>query len=204
MKQLIILFTFFLSVSAFAETNQNSPEQAVRIMMDSMKNYTAAPKSGKISSIAVSNNLLIDQKIRKVFNYPHLIHNSLSPSWNKLSKTQQQNMLTKLSRVIELTAYPRGGYYFKTATVQIGTNTSTNKIASVPVDFTLKGTTLKSIFLLSDDGSGYQVIDYVLDGKSLIKLYRNQFSHIISRKGLSYFIKKVNSRYKLLSKIYSR
>lgn len=201
----IFVFSFLIaSVSLFAETNQSDPKQSVYTMMDSMKNYKQAPKHGKLSAASISNNLELDARIRAVFNYPNLIQGSLSIYWKKLKPAQQTNLLIKLRRVIELTAYPRGGYYFKEARVDIGNPSLSGKIASVPVDFTLKGTVLKSVFQLKDEGKGYQVIDYILGGKSLIQLYRGQFSHIIQKKGLSYFIKKVEARYKLLTSLYSK
>lgn len=134
-----------------------------------------------------NENKRISNEIEKIFNYRALIIGSLIDHWDKMSKEQQNDFYTSFKGVIEVIAYPQGGYFYNNSrntfkkavydgdrAVIVSENYNIDKDMDFPISYVFK-----------KYDNAWTLVDVEMSQHSLVDMYRLQINRVVQKKGVA-------------------
>lgn len=134
-----------------------------------------------------NENKKTSDEIEKIFNYRALIVGSLIDHWDNMTKEQQNDFYTSFKGVIEVIAYPQGGYFYtnsKNTFKKSIFNGDRAVIASQNYNID-KDIDISISYIFKKNNNNWTLVDVEMNDHSLIDAYRLQINRIVQKKGVA-------------------
>ena len=178
------MFTpFTVSASQITDDLKNTIDEIIKIVTDeSLKNDQQA-RRGKIR-----------RTIAKRFNYRQMVMRSLAKSWNDRTPQEREEFIQLFKKLLE-NSYARKIESYRDEKINYLNEIIKGNYAQVKTEIVRKDGNIAVDYRLIKEANGdWKVYDFVIEGVSMIRNYRSQFSRIIQKDSYKELVKKLSAK----------
>jgi phospholipid transport system substrate-binding protein len=144
-----------------------------------------------------SNPSLKREKLRQViglrFNYEQMVMRSLGKSYKDRSDAEQKEFTSLFKKLLE-NSYARKIENYKDEKIKYVDEKIKGKYAMVRTQIVRKDGVVDVDYKMLKDAGQWLVYDFVIEGVSLIRNYKSQFSKIISTESYAELVRKLSKK----------
>ena len=144
-----------------------------------------------------SNPVLRREKLRKViglrFNYKQMVMRSLAKNYKSRSDAERKEFTLLFKKLLE-NSYASKIENYKDETINYVGEQVKGKYALVRTQIVRKDGVIDVDYKMLKDGGQWLVYDFVIEGVSLIRNYKSQFSKIISTESYEALVSKLRKK----------
>ncbi|MEE3253084.1 MAG: ABC transporter substrate-binding protein [Nitrospinota bacterium] len=190
----ILLIFLLIPVLSWAELGKKSPEAAVKILLNEIKQIVEGDELSEDQKAANKKHSNIALSILKV---PEISQKALGKYWAKHSAKQQDQFKKLLGDLFVYVAFPSSAKFF--ADLDLVYRTSKRKKDMMVVPLTViheKEGEVDIDFWLKQSSKNWLVVDVVLDGISMRNNLRSQFYKILKKNGFDELVRRMEKKLK--------
>ena len=188
----IIYFLFALPIGA--ETDQNTPEAAVKILLNEIKQIVEGDSLSEVQKAANQKHSNIALGILKV---PEISRKALGKYWSKHSVKEQKIFEELLVGLFVHVAFPSSSKFFANLNFVYGKSKSKKDVMVVPLTVVHEKEGEVDIhFRMKQSGEKWLVVDVILDGVSMRNNLRSQFYKILKKNDFSELTRRMKKKLK--------
>ena len=184
---LIVVSLFFSAGEVFAESKITAD---LRRTIDQVMEIVADPN-------LKSNPVLKREKLRQViglrFNFKQMVMRSLAKNYKDLSDEERKEFTLLFKKLLE-NSYASKIENYKNEKVKYIDEKIKGKYAMVRTQIVRKDGVVDVDYKMLNDGGQWLVYDFVIEGVSLIRNYKSQFSKIISTESYAALLSKLSKK----------
>ncbi len=198
MRNLItIAFTitlFVLTTSASANSDNQSPEFAVKKLLGEIKQIV---NKDSLSDAEKTENKKHSDIALSVLKVPEISQKALGKYWSKHSEEQQKQFQTLLGNLFVHVAFPSSAKFFANLDIVYGKTKSKKDMMVVPLTVVHEKEGEVDIdFRMKQTEAGWQVVDVILDGVSMRNNLRSQFYKILKKNDFKELVRRMEKKLK--------
>lgn len=188
------LFVFLLgAVSSWAEAEKKSPEAAVNILLNEIKQIVG----GGLSDDQKAANKEHSDIAISILKVPEISRKALGKYWARHSREQQGRFQKLLEELFVYVAFPGSAKFFADMDLVYGKSKSKKNTAVVPVTVIHKKEGEVDInFRMEQSGESWLVVDVILDGVSMRNNLRSQFYKILKKNDFDELVRRMEKKLK--------
>jgi phospholipid transport system substrate-binding protein len=184
---LITVSLFFSTGAVFAESKITA---SIRGTIDQVMEIITDPN-------LKSNPVLKREKLRQVislrFNFKQMVMRSLAKDYKDRSDTERKEFTSLFKRLLE-NSYASKIENYKDETINYVDEKVKGKYAMVRTQIVRKDGVVDVDYKMLNNGDQWLVYDFVIEGVSLIRNYKSQFSKIISTESYEALVSKLRKK----------
>ena len=156
----------------------------------------------KVIKIVQDEALTNDKQARRValrktiaerFNYRQMVMRSLAKNWDARSDQERQEFIALFKSLLE-NSYANKLEAYKDEEINYLDEMIKGKYALVKTEVVRKSSTIGVDYKLIQENGNWQVYDFVIEGVSMIRNYRSQFTKIIRRDSYEVLVQKLTDK----------
>ena len=156
----------------------------------------------KVIKIVQDEALKNDKQARRValrktiaerFNYRQMVMRSLAKNWDARSDQERQEFIALFKSLLE-NSYANKLEAYKDEKINYLDEMIKGKYALVKTEVVRKSSTIGVDYKLIQENGNWQVYDFVIEGVSMIRNYRSQFTKIIRRDSYEVLVQKLTDK----------
>ena len=156
----------------------------------------------KVIKIVQDEALKNDKQARRValrktiaerFNYRQMVMRSLAKNWDARSDQERQEFIALFKSLLE-NSYANKLEAYKDEEINYLDEMIKGKYALVKTEVVRKSSTIGVDYKLIQENGNWQVYDFVIEGVSMIRNYRSQFTKIIRRDSYEVLVQKLTDK----------
>jgi len=156
----------------------------------------------KVIKIVQDEALTNDKQARRValrkiiaerFNYRQMVMRSLAKNWDVRSDQERQEFIALFKSLLE-NSYANKLEAYKDEEINYLDEMIKGKYALVKTEVVRKSSTIGVDYKLIQEKGSWQVYDFVIEGVSMIRNYRSQFTKIIRRDSYEVLVQKLTEK----------
>jgi len=156
----------------------------------------------KVIKIVQDEALTNDKQARRValrkiiaerFNYRQMVMRSLAKNWDVRSDQERQEFIALFKSLLE-NSYANKLEAYKDEEINYLDEMIKGKYALVKTEVVRKSSTIGVDYKLIQENGNWQVYDFVIEGVSMIRNYRSQFTKIIRRDSYEVLVQKLTDK----------
>ena len=156
----------------------------------------------KVIKIVQDEALTNDKQARRValrktiaerFNYRQMVMRSLAKNWDTRSDQERQEFIALFKSLLE-NSYANKLEAYKDEEINYLDEMIKGKYALVKTEVVRKSSTIGVDYKLIQENGNWQVYDFVIEGVSMIRNYRSQFTKIIRRDSYEVLVQKLTDK----------
>ena len=156
----------------------------------------------KVIKIVQDEALTNDKQARRValrkiiaerFNYRQMVMRSLAKNWDVRSDQERQEFIALFKSLLE-NSYANKLEAYKDEEINYLDEMIKGKYALVKTEVVRKSRTIGVDYKLIQEKGSWQVYDFVIEGVSMIRNYRSQFTKIIRRDSYEVLVQKLTDK----------
>ena len=156
----------------------------------------------KVIKIVQDEALKNDKQARRValrkiigerFNYRQMVRRSLAKNWDARSDQERQKFIELFKSLLE-NSYANKLEAYKDEEINYLDEMIKGKYALVKTEVVRKSSTIGVDYKLIQENGNWQVYDFVIEGVSMIRNYRSQFTKIIRRDSYEVLVQKLTDK----------
>ena len=156
----------------------------------------------KVIKIIQDEALKNDKQARRValrktiaerFNYRQMVMRSLAKNWDARSDQERQEFIALFKSLLE-NSYANKLEAYKDEEINYLDEMIKGKYALVKTEVVRKSSTIGVDYKLIQENGNWQVYDFVIEGVSMIRNYRSQFTKIIRRDSYEVLVQKLTDK----------
>jgi len=156
----------------------------------------------KVIKIVQDEALTNDKQARRValrkiiaerFNYRQMVMRSLAKNWDVRSDQERQEFIALFKSLLE-NSYANKLEAYKDEEINYLDEMIKGKYALVKTEVVRKSSTIGVDYKLIQENGNWQVYDFVIEGVSMIRNYRSQFTKIIRRDSYEVLVQKLTEK----------
>ena len=132
---------------------------------------------------------IIDER----FNYRQMVMRSLAKNWDALSDQERQEFTALFKSLLE-NSYASKLEAYRDEKINYLDEIIKGKYALVKTEVVRKSTTIGVDYKLIQENGNWQIYDFVIEGVSMIRNYRSQFTKIIRRDSYEVLVQKLTDK----------
>jgi phospholipid transport system substrate-binding protein len=180
------LMLLFCSQSVFASEITKSVkatiDEVINIVTDeSLKNQVSTRREK------------IRQAIAKRFNFHQMVMRSLAQDWKNRTPKEQKEFQDLFKRLLE-NSYASKIESYSDEKINYSDEIVKGKYALVKTEIVRKDSTIEVDYKLIKNNGEWMVYDFVIEGVSMIRNYRSQFSKIIRKDSYEVLVQKLSDK----------
>ena len=157
-----------------------------------------------VNDEALKNDLparraILRKTINAQFNYRQMVMRSLAKNWDVRSAEEQQLFIALFKSLLE-NSYANKLESFSNEKINYLDEVVKGEYALVKTEVVRKATTMRVDYKLIRENGVWQVYDFVIEGVSMIRNYKSQFTKIIRRDSYEALVKKLTKKINELEK----
>jgi len=184
---LIVVSLFFSAGEVFAESKITAD---IRGTIDQVMEIIVDPN-------LKSNPVLKREKLRQViglrFNFKQMVMRSLAKNYKDRSDTERKEFTSLFKKLLE-NSYARKIENYKDEQIKYVDEKIKGKYAMVRTQIVRKDGVVDVDYKMLKEGDQWLVYDFVIEGVSLIRNYKSQFSKIISTESYEALVSKLSKK----------
>jgi phospholipid transport system substrate-binding protein len=156
----------------------------------------------KVIEIVKDETLKNDQQARRValrktiderFNYRQMVMRSLAKNWDARSGQERQEFIALFKSLLE-NSYAHKLESYKNEKINYLDEIIKGKYALVKTEVVRRSSTIGVDYKLINENGNWKVYDFVIEGVSMIRNYRSQFTKIIRRDSYEVLVQKLKEK----------
>ena len=156
----------------------------------------------KVIKIVQDEALTNDKQARRValrkiiaerFNYRQMVMRSLAKNWDARSDQERQEFIALFKSLLE-NSYANKLEAYKDEEINYLDEMIKGEYALVKTEVVRKSSTIGVDYKLIQENGNWQVYDFVIEGVSMIRNYRSQFTKIIRRDSYEVLVQKLTDK----------
>lgn len=181
-----ILLLLVCSQSVFASDISNSLKATIDEVIDivtdeNLKNQISARREK------------LRQAIGKRFNYHQMVMRSLAKDWKKRTPQEQKEFQALFKRLLE-NSYASKIESYSDEKIDYVDEIIKGNFALVKTEIVRKDSTISVDYKLIKSNGEWQVFDFVIEGVSMIRNYRSQFTKIIRKESYEVLVQRLSAK----------
>jgi phospholipid transport system substrate-binding protein len=158
----------------------------------------------KVIKIVQDEALKNDKQARRValrktiaerFNYRQMVMRSLAKNWDARSDQERQEFIRLFKSLLE-NSYASKLEAYRDEEINYLDEIIKGKYALVKTEVVRKSSTIGVDYKLIQENGNWQIYDFVIEGVSMIRNYRSQFTKIIRRDSYEVLVQKLTDKIK--------
>ena len=189
-----LLVFFFVLVSSWAGGAEKSPEAAVKILLNEIKQIVEGNGLSDVKKVANKKHSDIAVSILKV---SEISQKALGKYWKKHSAEQQDQFQKLLEDLFVHVAFPSSAKFFANLDLMYGKSKSKKDMTVVPITIVHEKEGEVDIdFKMKQSAKKWLVVDVILDGVSMRNNLRSQFYKILKKNDFNELIRRMEKKLK--------
>ena len=140
-----------------------------------------------------ARRVALRKTIAKRFNYRQMVRRSLAKNWDARSDQERQEFIALFKSLLE-NSYANKLEAYKDEEINYLDEMIKGKYALVKTEVVRKSSTIGVDYKLIQENGNWQVYDFVIEGVSMIRNYRSQFTKIIRRDSYEVLVQKLTEK----------
>jgi phospholipid transport system substrate-binding protein len=133
------------------------------------------------------------EAINRRFNYRQMVMRSLAKSWDARSDQERQEFIALFKSLLE-NSYANKLEAYQDEKINYVSEIIKGKYALVKTEVVRKSSTIGVDYKLIQENGNWKVYDFVIEGVSMIRNYRSQFTKIIRRDSYEVLVQKLTDK----------
>ena len=142
-----------------------------------------------------ARRVALRKTIAERFNYRQMVMRSLAKNWDARSDQERQEFIALFKSLLE-NSYANKLEAYKDEEINYLDEMIKGKYALVKTEVVRKSSTIEVDYKLIQENGNWQVYDFVIEGVSMIRNYRSQFTKIIRRDSYEVLVQKLTDKIK--------
>jgi phospholipid transport system substrate-binding protein len=142
---------------------------------------------------------ILRKTINAQFNYRQMVMRSLAKNWDLRSAEEQQVFIVLFKSLLE-NSYANKLESFSNEKINYLDEVVKGEYALVKTEVVRKATTVRVDYKLIRENGVWQVYDFVIEGVSMVRNYRAQFTKIIHKHSYEILVQKLTDKINALKK----
>ena len=189
-----LLVFFFVLVPSWAGGAEKSPEAAVKILLNEIKQIVEGNGLSDVKKVANKKHSDIAVSILKV---SEISQKALGKYWKKHSAEQQDQFQKLLEDLFVHVAFPSSAKFFANLDLMYGKSKSKKDMTVVPITIVHEKEGEVDIdFKMKQSAKKWLVVDVILDGVSMRNNLRSQFYKILKKNDFNELIRRMKKKLK--------
>ena len=194
LKIIAFIIYFLFAAPIGAETDQKTPEAAVKILLNEIKKIFEGDSLSEVEKAANQKHSNIALGILKV---PEISRKVLGKYWSKHSVDEQKIFEGLLTDLFVYVAFPSSAKFFVNLDLVYGKPKSKKDMMVVPLTVLHEKEGEVDIdFRMKKSADDWLVVDVILDGVSMRNNLRSQFYKILKKNDFSELIRRMEKKLK--------
>ena len=140
-----------------------------------------------------ARRLALRKTIDERFNYRQMVMRSLAKNWDARSDQERQEFIALFKSLLE-NSYANKLEAYRDEKINYLDEIIKGKYALVKTQVVRRSSTIKVDYKLIQENGNWQVYDFVIEGVSMIRNYRSQFTKIIRRDSYEVLVHKLTDK----------
>ena len=140
-----------------------------------------------------ARRVALRKTIAERFNYRQMVMRSLAKNWDARSDQERQEFIALFKSLLE-NSYANKLEAYKDEEINYLDEMIKGKYALVKTEVVRKSSTIGVDYKLIQEHGNWQVYDFVIEGVSMIRNYRSQFTKIIRRDSYEVLVQKLTEK----------
>ena len=189
-----LLVFFIMTFSSWAGSEDKSPEAAVKILLNEIKQIVEGNGLSDVKKAANKKHSDIAVSILKV---PEISQKALGKYWKKHSAEQQDQFQKLLRGLFVHVAFPSSAKFFASLDLMYGKSKSKKGMTVVPITVIHEKEGEVDIdFKMKQFAKNWLVVDVILDGASMRNSLRSRFYKILKKNDFNELIRRMKKKLK--------
>ncbi len=200
MRKQIMSAIFALIIAIPCSANGIEPLDALKVPVDQLLGILKDPQYQDAARKDAQREE-IWETIRQVFNFPVMAKLALARNWKKFTPQQRKEFTNLFAELLENTYVDKiQGGYEEEKIVYLGQKMVSDSKARVRTKILRSGVDVPIVYSMLKRNDVWKVYDVKIEGVSLIKNYRTQFSHILAKDSPAQLIERLKRKIDLQKK----
>jgi len=189
-----LLVFFFMTVLAWASSEEKSPKAAVKILLNEIKQIV---EGNGLSDVEKAANKKHSDIAVSILNVPEISQKALGKYWKKYSAEQQDQFQKLLEDLFVHVAFPSSAKFFTNLDLMYSKSKSKQDMIVVPITVVHEKEGEVDIdFKMKQSAKNWLVVDVILDGVSMRNNLRSQFYKILKKNDFNELIRRMKKKLK--------
>ena len=140
-----------------------------------------------------ARRVALRKTIAERFNYRQMVMRSLAKNWDARSDQERQEFIALFKSLLE-NSYANKLEAYQNEKINYVSEIIKGKYALVKTEVVRKSSTIGVDYKLIQENGNWQVYDFVIEGVSMIRNYRSQFTKIIRRDSYEVLVQKLTEK----------
>jgi phospholipid transport system substrate-binding protein len=140
-----------------------------------------------------ARRVALRKTIAERFNYRQMVIRSLAKNWDARSDQERQEFIVLFKSLLE-NSYASKLEAYRDEEINYLDEMIKGKYALVKTEVVRKSSTIEVDYKLIQENGNWQVYDFVIEGVSMIRNYRSQFTKIIRRDSYEVLVQKLTEK----------
>ena len=140
-----------------------------------------------------ARRVALRKTIAERFNYRQMVMRSLAKNWDARSDQERQEFIALFKSLLE-NSYANKLEAYKDEEINYLDEMIKGKYALVKTEVVRKSSTIGVDYKLIQENGNWKVYDFVIEGVSMIRNYRSQFTKIIRRDSYEVLVQKLTDK----------
>ena len=140
-----------------------------------------------------ARRVALRKTIAERFNYRQMVMRSLAKNWDTRSDQERQEFIALFKSLLE-NSYANKLEAYQNEKINYVSEIIKGKYALVKTEVVRKSSTIGVDYKLIQENGNWQVYDFVIEGVSMIRNYRSQFTKIIRRDSYEVLVQKLTDK----------
>ena len=136
---------------------------------------------------------VLRETINERFNYRQMVMRSLAKNWDARSDQERQEFIALFKSLLE-NSYANKLEAYQDEKIHYVSEIIKGKYALVKTEVVRKSSTIGVDYKLIQENGNWKVYDFVIEGVSMIRNYRSQFTKIIRRDSYEVLVQKLTDK----------
>ena len=147
----------------------------------------------KLKNNSESRRVALRKTIDQRFNYSQMVRRSLAKNWEPRSDQERREFI-KLFKVLLENSYASKLESYSDEKIKYIDEVVKGQYAQVRTEVVRSSSTIAVDYNLINENGMWKVYDFVIEGVSMIRNYRSQFTKIIRKESYEVLVKKLRSK----------
>ena len=140
-----------------------------------------------------ARRVALRKTIAERFNYRQMVIRSLAKNWDARSDQERQEFIVLFKSLLE-NSYANKLEAYQDEKINYVDEIVKGKYALVKTEVVRKSSTIRVDYKLIQENGNWKVYDFVIEGVSMIRNYRSQFTKIIRRDSYEVLVQKLTDK----------
>ena len=196
----VLFFVIGLSINLMTASVCLAGSDATSQLKNTIDEVIKIAKKDSMESSKGDRRIAMQKAIDERFNYSQMVRRSLGKTYDSLSDQKKQNFIKLFKGLLE-NSYASKLESYRDEKINFLDEVVKGKYALVKTNIVRSNNTIRVDYKLILGNGQWKVYDFVIEGVSMIRNYKTQFTKIIRRDSYEVLVEKLTKKINELEKV---